>query len=168
MDNKKIPHGIEALREMLIQFDEAGYEPTEPGHAVYGGSSGSDFKNALMVAINECICEEIIKFFCSLKEEFELEDFDGYFLEYLGTLNWLDKLKDLSYGSLQFKYVADGNNFQENPPADFAEKEKVIDQLLHDLYDITEGKDFCWCCVAEALYDAGWRKQELDNEQIEG
>lgn len=60
--------------------------------------------------------------------------------------------------------AGNGNNYQENPPADFAEKEKVIDQLLHDLYDITEGKDLCWCCVAEALYDAGWRKQEVNHE----
>ena len=138
MDNKKIPHGIEALRELLIQFDELGYQPTVPVE-IGAEEHAQEFKRRQLTAINECICEELVKFFYDLSEElntarslygFVEDEIEGYFFRYLCVLNWLDKLKDSSYGSLQFEYAGNGNNFQENPPADFTVKEVQTDDRL--------------------------------------
>ncbi len=57
MDNKKIPHGIEALRELLIQFDELGYQPTVPV-AIGAEEHAEEFKRRLVGAFGECIVEE--------------------------------------------------------------------------------------------------------------
>ena len=140
MDNKKIPHGIEALREMLIQFDELGYQPTVPV-AIGAEEHAKEFKLRLAGAIDGYVRRELMNFACDIVEHFELQGFSDYALKYQERYSF-------SYDLI----VSD------------AKRDMGIEQLLHDLYDITEGKELCWCCVAEALYDAGWRKQEVNHE----
>ena len=79
MDNKKIPHGIEALREMLIQFDELGYQPTVPV-AIGAEEHAEEFKRRLVGAFSECIVGELTHLLKVLYEITEEEESFWYFL----------------------------------------------------------------------------------------
>ena len=79
MDKKKIPHGIEALREMLIQFDELGYQPTVPV-AIGAEEHAQEFKRRFVGAFSECIVEELTHLLKFLYEITEGKESFWYFL----------------------------------------------------------------------------------------
>ena len=106
MDNKKIPHGIEALRELLILFDEFGYQPKAPPE-IGAEEHAKQFKVMLVGYVCECIVVELMEFAYAVEEKFRdnstmaipgeimsipFSEWREFFDYYLGISEWRSKL----------------------------------------------------------------------------
>ena len=140
MDNEKIPRGIDALCELLIQFDELGYQPTVPVE-IGAQEHAEEFKRRLIVAVGEYVGRTLKNFTWRLAGRFDIEEIFDFTYDYFSRFSFSDQLKNIGL-----------------------ERDESIQQLSRDLFGVAGSRSIDSLVLAEALYNAGYRKQEINHE----